>query len=65
MLKEDKCHFCNRLATTEIKIVVDVEANKDVNDDGKEIWYSHPVYETVFVCQEHSEDNADERIGED
>lgn len=65
MLKEDKCHFCNRLATTEKRIVVDIEASHDLDDDGREIWFSHPVYETVFVCEEHAEEDKDERIGEE
>ena len=65
MEKENSCHYCNRLATAEKRIVVDIEASKDLDDDGREIWYSHPVYETVFVCKEHLEDNSDERIGED
>ncbi len=65
MPKENKCHYCNRLATGEIRIVVDVEASHNLDDDGREIWYSHPVYETVGVCQEHLENNADERIGEE
>ena len=65
MFKEDKCHFCNKLATAEKRIVVDIEADCDVNEEGHEVWFSHPVYETVFVCDEHLEDNADERIGEE
>ena len=66
MFKEDKCHWCNRLATAEKRIVVDVESDFDIDPITEQvIWYSHPVYETVGVCEEHLEDNADERIGEE
>ena len=65
MLKEDKCHFCNKLATAEKRIVVDVEADSELDEYEHEVWFSHPVYETVGVCEEHLEDNADERIGEE
>lgn len=66
MLKEDFCHFCNKLATAEKRIIVDIELDSEWDDElGREVWYSHPVYEMVFVCEEHLEDNSDERIGED
>jgi hypothetical protein len=56
MPKEDKCHFCNRLATTEKEIVVDIEAEHDIDPaTGQEVWYSKPIYEIVGVCQEHLE----------
>lgn len=56
MEKDNKCYFCNKLAVAEKRVVVDVEADHDINPDtGEEVWYSHPIYSTVGVCQEHLE----------
>jgi hypothetical protein len=67
MFKEDKCHFCNKLAVSEKRIVVDIEANHETDEEGHELWYSHPVYETVGICEEHvsEEIEGDIREGEE
>ena len=65
MLKDDKCYYCDKLAIAERKIVVDVEADSDVNEEGEELWYSRPVYSTVGVCADHMDDDGDIREGEE
>ena len=64
MERDDKCYYCDKLAVAERTIVVDVEADCDVDELGKELWYSRPIYSTVGVCSEHMQDD-DERIGEE
>ena len=65
MEKEDKCYYCDKLAIAEKRIVVDVEADCETDEEGKELWYSRAVYSTVGVCAEHMEDDGDIRGEED
>ena len=66
MEKEDKCYYCEKLAISEKRIVVDVDADHDVNEEtGETIWFSRPIYSTVGVCADHMEDDGDIRGEED
>lgn len=61
MDKDLKCHFCNKQGIAEKEIVVDIEADCELDEYGKELWYSRPVYETIWVCQKHLETEEIER----
>lgn len=65
MKKDDKCYYCDKLAIAEQRIVVDVDADCETDEEGKELWYSRAVYSTVGVCAEHREDDGDIREGEE
>ena len=66
MLKEDKCWYCDKLAIQDRRIVADVEADSEWDEElGRQVWFSHPIYQTVGVCADHMDDDGDMREGED
>jgi hypothetical protein len=66
MEKENKCYYCDKLAIQDKRVVVDVEADHDIDTEtGQEIWFSRPIYSTVGVCADHMDDDGDMREGEE
>jgi hypothetical protein len=52
----NKCYLCGKEAKEERHIIVDVEADHDIDcDTGETVWYSHPIYSDEWLCAEHIE----------
>ncbi len=66
MDREEKCYYCERRGVEQKRVVIDVEADHDIDNETNEVlWYSRPIYSMVWLCEEHiNETDEGDQYGE-